>query len=142
MSMRESVRFATRGVVSNKQGALDTFADDLRDRIFNAPTFYNKGATVQAGWTPQRVDRILGTYAVGHSPTRGQAYATMMSPEDFLATIHHAMGLAPEMEIPDREGRPQLQKRVAVGLTVGDAALRLPKNIILSNSHHDLNRAQ
>jgi uncharacterized protein (DUF1501 family) len=29
-----------------------------------------------------------------------------VSPEDFLATIYHAMGLAPEMEIPDREGRP------------------------------------
>jgi hypothetical protein len=29
-----------------------------------------------------------------------------VSPEDFLATIHHAMGLSPEMEIPDREGRP------------------------------------
>ena len=29
-----------------------------------------------------------------------------VSPEDFLATIYHAMGLAPEMEFPDREGRP------------------------------------
>ncbi len=29
-----------------------------------------------------------------------------VSPEDFLATIHHAMGLSPEMEIRDREGRP------------------------------------
>ena len=29
-----------------------------------------------------------------------------VSPEDFLATIYHAMGLAPEAEVPDREGRP------------------------------------
>jgi len=29
-----------------------------------------------------------------------------VSPEDFLATIYHAMGLSPEMEFPDREGRP------------------------------------
>ncbi|HLW66763.1 MAG TPA: DUF1501 domain-containing protein [Gemmataceae bacterium] len=29
-----------------------------------------------------------------------------VSPEDFLATIYHAMGLSPEMEIHDREGRP------------------------------------
>src|SRR5262245_51587343 len=29
-----------------------------------------------------------------------------VSPEDFLATIYHAMGLAPEMEFSDREGRP------------------------------------
>jgi hypothetical protein len=29
-----------------------------------------------------------------------------VSPEDFLATIHHAMGLEPEAEVPDREGRP------------------------------------
>jgi hypothetical protein len=29
-----------------------------------------------------------------------------VSPEDFLATIHHALGFAPEAEVPDREGRP------------------------------------
>jgi hypothetical protein len=29
-----------------------------------------------------------------------------VSPEDLLATIHHAMGLSPEQEIPDREGKP------------------------------------
>jgi Protein of unknown function (DUF1501) len=29
-----------------------------------------------------------------------------VSPEDFLATIYHAMGLDPEAEVPDREGRP------------------------------------
>src|SRR5262245_3785432 len=29
-----------------------------------------------------------------------------VSPEDFLATIHHALGLSPDMEIRDREGRP------------------------------------
>ena len=29
-----------------------------------------------------------------------------VAPEDFLATIHHALGLAPEAEVPDREGRP------------------------------------
>ena len=29
-----------------------------------------------------------------------------VSPEDFLATIYHALGLPPESEVPDREGRP------------------------------------
>lgn len=29
-----------------------------------------------------------------------------VSPEDFLATLFHALGLPPETEIPDREGRP------------------------------------
>jgi hypothetical protein len=29
-----------------------------------------------------------------------------VSPEDFLATIYHAMGLSPESEIRDRDGRP------------------------------------
>jgi hypothetical protein len=29
-----------------------------------------------------------------------------VSPEDYLATIYHAMGLPPEAEVPDREGRP------------------------------------
>jgi hypothetical protein len=29
-----------------------------------------------------------------------------VSPEDFLATIYHALGLDPEAEVPDREGRP------------------------------------
>ncbi|HEX3147083.1 MAG TPA: DUF1501 domain-containing protein [Gemmataceae bacterium] len=29
-----------------------------------------------------------------------------VSPEDFLATIYHALGLPPEAEVPDREGRP------------------------------------
>jgi hypothetical protein len=29
-----------------------------------------------------------------------------VSPEDLLATIHHAFGLAPDTEIHDREGRP------------------------------------
>jgi hypothetical protein len=29
-----------------------------------------------------------------------------MSPEDLLATIYHAMGLAPDREISDREGKP------------------------------------
>ena len=29
-----------------------------------------------------------------------------VSPEDFLATIYQALGLAPEAEVPDREGRP------------------------------------
>jgi arylsulfatase A-like enzyme len=29
-----------------------------------------------------------------------------VSPEDLLATIYHAMGLAPEAEIADREGKP------------------------------------
>ncbi len=29
-----------------------------------------------------------------------------VSPEDFLATIYHALGLPPENEVPDREGRP------------------------------------
>jgi uncharacterized protein (DUF1501 family) len=29
-----------------------------------------------------------------------------VSPEDFLATMYHAMGLSPEVEVPDREGRP------------------------------------
>jgi hypothetical protein len=29
-----------------------------------------------------------------------------VSPEDFLATIYHAMGLDPAAEVPDREGRP------------------------------------
>ena len=30
-----------------------------------------------------------------------------VSPEDFLATIYHAMGIAPDTEIRDREARPQ-----------------------------------
>jgi hypothetical protein len=30
-----------------------------------------------------------------------------VSPEDLLATIYQAMGLAPNHEIPDREGKPQ-----------------------------------
>jgi hypothetical protein len=29
-----------------------------------------------------------------------------VSPEDYLATIYHALGLPPELEVPDREGRP------------------------------------
>ena len=29
-----------------------------------------------------------------------------VSPEDFLATIYHALGFEPEAEVPDREGRP------------------------------------
>jgi hypothetical protein len=29
-----------------------------------------------------------------------------VAPEDFLATIYHALGLPPETEVPDREGRP------------------------------------
>jgi hypothetical protein len=29
-----------------------------------------------------------------------------VSPEDLLATIYHSLGLAPEREIPDREGKP------------------------------------
>jgi hypothetical protein len=29
-----------------------------------------------------------------------------VSPEDYLATIYHSLGLSPEMEVPDREGRP------------------------------------
>lgn len=29
-----------------------------------------------------------------------------VSPEDYLATIYHALGLPPEAEVPDREGRP------------------------------------
>ncbi len=29
-----------------------------------------------------------------------------VSPEDYLATIYHALGLPPECEVPDREGRP------------------------------------
>jgi hypothetical protein len=30
-----------------------------------------------------------------------------VSPEDLLATMYHALGLEPEMQISDREGRPQ-----------------------------------
>jgi uncharacterized protein (DUF1501 family) len=29
-----------------------------------------------------------------------------VSPDDYLATIYHALGLPPETEVPDREGRP------------------------------------
>jgi uncharacterized protein (DUF1501 family) len=29
-----------------------------------------------------------------------------VSPEDFLATIHHGLGLSPDSEIHDRSGRP------------------------------------
>jgi hypothetical protein len=41
-----------------------------------------------------------------------------VSPEDFLATIHHALGLSPDMEIHDREGRPHrlVDGRAAMGL--------------------------
>jgi hypothetical protein len=35
-----------------------------------------------------------------------------LPPEDFLATIDHALGLAPNREIRDREGRPH---RIAEG---------------------------
>jgi hypothetical protein len=40
-----------------------------------------------------------------------------VSPEDLLATIYHTFGLAPEMEIPDREGRPH---RLCSGRVVND----------------------
>jgi len=40
-----------------------------------------------------------------------------VSPEDLLATIHHAMGISPESEIRDRDGRPF---RVCEGRPVTD----------------------
>jgi len=41
-----------------------------------------------------------------------------VSPDDFLATIHHAVGVSAEMEIHDREGRPHrlVEGRPVTGL--------------------------
>lgn len=60
--MRSSVNRIMRGVVTNKQGALDTFADDLSERIFKAPTFYNKGALQTE--TPQFQQFFKGSHVV------------------------------------------------------------------------------
>lgn len=38
----------------------------------------------KAAWTPDRVDSLLRTYGLSSSPTRGQAYAVMMRPDQFL----------------------------------------------------------
>jgi len=40
---------------------------------------------------------------------------TPVSPEDWLATLYSAMGLAPESEVADREGRPH---RISEGQAV------------------------
>jgi len=44
-----------------------------------------------------------------------------VSPEDFLATIYHAMGLEPEAEVPDREARLKAAAGLAHAVDARDA---------------------
>lgn len=55
-------------------------------KLYDAIDGMESGASVgaMAGWTPERIDSLLRTYGLASSPTRGQAYAAMMSPEQFL----------------------------------------------------------
>ena len=50
---------------------------------------------------------VRGGQVVGSSDAQG-AYPSEqpVAPEDVLATIYHAMGLSPDAELRDREGRP------------------------------------
>ena len=53
------------------------------------------GGGVRGGQVYGRSDR-LGAYPSDNP----------VAPEDLLATIYHALGIAPDSEIRDREGRP------------------------------------
>ena len=50
---------------------------------------------------------IRGGTVVGRSDAHG-AYPSdsPVTPENFAATIYHALGIDPELRLPDRQGRP------------------------------------
>jgi len=61
---------------------------------------------------------VKGGQVIGRTDKQG-AYPTdrPVSPEDFLATLHTALGISPEAEVHDREGRPHA---VATGTAIRD----------------------
>lgn len=69
--------------------------DQGRDHWGAAQSALLAGGGVRGGQVYGRTDKIA-------------AYPTdnPVSPDDFLATIYHAMGVAPDAMIPDRENRP------------------------------------
>jgi hypothetical protein len=102
---------------------LSTLIDDLSERgLLNRTLVVAAG---EFGRTP-KINKDMGrdhwgmcqsAVLAGGGIRGGQVYGASdkiaaypkdnpVSPEDFLATIYHAMGLEPEAEVPDREGRP------------------------------------
>jgi hypothetical protein len=102
---------------------LSTLIDDLHERGMLGRTLVI--AAGEFGRTP-KINKDVGrdhwgmcqsAVLAGGGIRGGQVYGSSdkiaaypkenpVSPEDFLATIYHAMGLEPEAEVPDREGRP------------------------------------
>jgi hypothetical protein len=102
---------------------LSTLIDDLHERGMLGRTLVV--AAGEFGRTP-KINKDVGrdhwgmcqsAVLAGGGIRGGQVYGSSdkiaaypkenpVSPEDFLATIYHAMGLEPEAEVPDREGRP------------------------------------
>ncbi len=53
------------------------------------PELFSRAATIAAGWTRERVSRLLSIYAVSHEPTLTHGYAVQMSPDQFLGLTAH-----------------------------------------------------
>jgi hypothetical protein len=103
--------------------ALSALLADLADRGLLGRTLV--AAVGEFGRTPKinatqgrdHWGRLQSALLAGGGVRGGQVYGSSdaqaafvkdspVSPEDFLATIYHALGLPPEAEIPERDGRP------------------------------------
>lgn len=69
--------------------------------------FSDGGAT--AGWTQRRVDHLLRKYGVDFKPTYSKAWATMMSPQDFLDLASTRLA----QEVVEKETGPLDEKRLS-----------------------------
>ena len=82
-SIEDVYRAIDLGAYARRDGPLTAQnVAKLYDAVDGLESRADVGAS--AGWTSGRVDTLLRIYGVGHQPTRGQAYAVMMSPEQFL----------------------------------------------------------